>query len=311
MAQTAAEAATTAGARGALARAYDVMDWAYHMTGRPDLAVYAKKALAIYEERGELAMQATEMSNLGAEAYFSGDWNEALDFYERAAAAALRAGNSALAAVVQSNAGEVWVNQGRIDDAVPVLRVAAQALRGSGKLDDAAFAEIQLARALCAQGSYAEAGELLDLAKQSAEEIGSPSIVLEAALLEADIGLWLDLPHSSLKIIADAEASAGEELAAFYRMNLARVRATALARTGQSAKARVVASAVLDGLGMDELDYDTALLMMTLAAIDGSDSETVGGDAAEAARFLERLGVKAAPVPLGLADQLTEPIADP
>ncbi len=299
MAQQAAEAATDVDARWALAHAYSVMDWAYVMIGQPERAVHREKALAIYAELGELAMQAVELSNLGADAYWIGEWDKTLDLYDRAADAALRAGNSALAALVHSNAGEVQINQGHFDRAVPILRNAERVLRASRRLDDAAFAEIQLARALCAQGSYEEAAQLLELAKRHAKDVGRSSMLLEAALVEADMSIWLGEPGRALDTLANARSAASSEMANFYQASLSRVQATALAQQGDLAAARTVASAAIADLSSTELSYDTALLALTLAALDDVTNQDTGrADSAEAVRLLERLGVDAVPVPL-------------
>ena len=148
----AVDAAHRADEPRALARAYGVLDWAYLMTGRPELAVHGDEALRIYEELGDLTGQALVTGNLGAQAYFDGRWGDAVELYERSRQAFLQTGNAVQAAITGANVGEVLVCQHRLDEAEPVLRDAARVLRASHFVDGATFAEIQLARVLICAG---------------------------------------------------------------------------------------------------------------------------------------------------------------
>ena len=99
VARRAVEQASEAGERFALAQAYGATDWALIVLGRADEAVFTAKALAIYEELGDLPRQAAALNNLGAAAYFEGRWDVAGDYYDRAREASRRSGNEALAAI--------------------------------------------------------------------------------------------------------------------------------------------------------------------------------------------------------------------
>ena len=74
----------TAGNLEAEAHARFILDWAYVLLGRTELAVHSKRALEIYEELGNFDRQAQVLNNLGGFLYFEGRWDEAV--------AALRAG---------------------------------------------------------------------------------------------------------------------------------------------------------------------------------------------------------------------------
>jgi tetratricopeptide (TPR) repeat protein len=129
VAERAVEDATEAGERFALAQAYAVMDWALIVVGRADEAVFSTKALAIYEELGDLPRQAAMLNNVGAAAYFEGRWDVAGDYYERAREASRRSGNEVLAAMAAMNQGEILVNQGRVDEAESILLTAHRVRR--------------------------------------------------------------------------------------------------------------------------------------------------------------------------------------
>ncbi len=53
------------------------------MLGSPDRAAFRGLALPLHEELGDLNAQATDLNNLGIDAYYEGDWTKALDLYER------------------------------------------------------------------------------------------------------------------------------------------------------------------------------------------------------------------------------------
>lgn len=89
----AAEEAESAGERAALARAYSVLDLCYRWAGQPEKAVYAPKALAIYEELGDLNGQGVVHGNMGVEAYFDGRWGDAIDHYRKSRDAFRKSGN--------------------------------------------------------------------------------------------------------------------------------------------------------------------------------------------------------------------------
>ena len=54
---------------------------------------------------------------LGAFAYFRGDWEEALRMYGRAQATVRRAGDAVADAFYVLNIGEIYLDQGRLEDA--------------------------------------------------------------------------------------------------------------------------------------------------------------------------------------------------
>jgi ABC-type dipeptide/oligopeptide/nickel transport system ATPase component len=82
--ERAIEEAESAGDRDALGHALRLLDWAYADRGQPELAVYSARAIALYEELGDLPNQASVLNNLGGFAYWAGNWAEALDLYRRA-----------------------------------------------------------------------------------------------------------------------------------------------------------------------------------------------------------------------------------
>ncbi len=293
------EEARNAGDDEALARAYSVLDWAYHALGRPDEAVYAEESLRMYGKLGMLNAQAMVTINLGAQAYFAGRWDDALDFYRRAREMAQRAGNTVTAASAASNMGEVFVNQGRTTEAEPVLRESVRVLRASGYRDATAFAEIHLARLLASQDRLDEAEVLLRTVFEELESLGRSGSALEAATYRAECRIQRGQPEDALAILDSAERSAGQDRL-WYAASLARVRAAALATIGDYVGA---AANIDDGLSAarnHDLQYEQALLLLTRAELAGrAGREPDPADLEQAYSLLRSLGVRHVPAVLG------------
>ena len=70
----------------------------YATSGNPEYRALADKALEIYQRLGDLGKQAHVLTYLGAFAYFEGNWDEALEYYERGKEARERTGDAVSAA---------------------------------------------------------------------------------------------------------------------------------------------------------------------------------------------------------------------
>jgi class 3 adenylate cyclase/tetratricopeptide (TPR) repeat protein len=285
LAERATAEAEQAGEKLALARAYNVLDWAKQVLGDPDRGAGLPAALALYEELGDLEGAANVIGALGTNAYFDGRWDDAVDNYEQAGDRFRRAGNAVQAAISDSNIGEVLVNQGRLDDAEPRLRAAARVLRASGFVDGATFAEVQLARALRGLGDVVSADALLMKARTELFGLGQPASVLEASIHLADCRIVEDQPAEALDLVTDA-ARSGLAVAPVFAAAVARVEATALAVLGRSGEACAVAREGLEQARRQQLEFDAAQLLVLLGVLTHDPSA-----ADEAGVLFDRLGV--------------------
>ena len=118
--------------RSALAEALRVRIWAAMELGRLDGSADAERALAIYEELGDLAGQATSLNLLGMSAYWRGDWVAALGCYQRALAVDRRTGSPVNAVFEQYNIAEILIDQGRFDEGVEMISEVAREWRAAG-----------------------------------------------------------------------------------------------------------------------------------------------------------------------------------
>ena len=280
--------AEASGEQEALARSYQVLDAAYNMLGQPAKAVYSERALAIYEELGDLPGTAIVTNNLGGQAYFEGRWEDALGFYSRAQDAFVRAGNEAEAATCGANIGEVLVSQGRYDEAESVLVGAVRVLRAHGLVDAAIFAEIQLARLGLLRGEEG-AMETLKSLRAEATQTGQVQSAIEAAIL---IGWGLvraKRPQEALDLVDEIEHGTGGE-AELYGSALARTKAQALAALGRTDEARAEVEAGLVQAREQGLAYEVALLCIIQAELT-TDPHRKRELLEESEGFLQQLGV--------------------
>ncbi|MGR0319509.1 adenylate/guanylate cyclase domain-containing protein [Agromyces sp. ZXT2-3] len=286
-AQAMAEA-EAAGEREALARSYQVLDASYVMVGESAKAVYAGRALALYDELGDLPGTAVVTNNLGGQAYWQGRWDDAVRFYTLAQDASLRAGNEAGAATCGANIGEVLVSQRRFAEAEPVLVSAVRVLRAHGRVDAAIFAEIQLARLRLLRCDDGALENLVELHAE-ATRTGQVQSAIEAAILIAYGLVMEDRPLEALDLLDRTEEGAGDE-AEVYGSSLARTRAQALAAVGRIAEAREAVGVGLATAREQGLMYEEAMLRLIDARLT-DDPTARRAVRAEADEMLAGLGV--------------------
>ena len=227
LAERAAREAEQAVELRALAQAYGVIDWAHIMLGHPERATYLPRALALYEELDDIGAQASMTNNLGAQAYFAGRWDDAVEHYRRSRSASRRAGNAVLAAIAAMNLGEILVNQGRLDEAEPTLAEASRILRASAH-DGSMFAEMQVGRVAMERGRYDVAEAHLGRSHDEALSAGRRDSALEAAVHLADCRLRSGRAEDALNTLLTARREA-PDASALWVAQIAPVEARALA----------------------------------------------------------------------------------
>jgi class 3 adenylate cyclase/tetratricopeptide (TPR) repeat protein len=288
LAEQAMAEAEASGQREALARSYQVLDAAYMMLGQSAKAVYAERALAIYEELGNLPGTAIVTNNLGAQAYWEGEWEDAVKYYARARDAFVRAGNEAEAATCGANIGEVLVSQGRLEEAEEVLVPSVRVLRAYGLVDAAIFAEIQLARLRLFRGDDGAMETMVALHAEAART-GQVQSAIEAAILIAGALVVGGRPREALDRLVETERGSGGE-AELYGSSIARTRARALAALGRADEARQVVSAGLAQAREQGLVFEEAQLRLVEAELT-EDPVARWRLLAEAEGLLRALGV--------------------
>ncbi|MEN8237644.1 MAG: adenylate/guanylate cyclase domain-containing protein [Actinomycetota bacterium] len=292
-AREAVEAAQSVGDDIVLAHAWKVMDYAYVMLGRLDLAVNSRESLTIFQEAGDLNEVAGVSTNLGAFAYWNGDWPEALDYYERGREASMQVGNTVDAAGAAANIGELLVNQGRYVEAEEPLRVARRAYLATGFIEGVGFVDLLIGRMYGVSGRLAESENALKDSIRELEGLGLAGSTLEAEIHLADARCRAGFSSEGLAILESAEAVAPRDHVDYYKPLLFRIRGSILASAGNVDDAIVSLRESITIADARGEDFEHSLSVLTLARIT---NDQIDPDAQQRAmEALHGLGVRSAP----------------
>jgi len=289
--------AEAAGDRASVAHAYYLLAHACAFLGSPESKRYRALALPIYEELGDLVGQANVLNNLGIEAYFEGEWDEALALYQRSKNARERAGDVVGAATATNNIGEILSDQGRLAEAEMLFREALRVWRSARYPVGVALATSNLGRAAARGGRLDEASGLLDEALHSFREIGAKTFALETEGRIVESFVLGGHHAAALRLAADTLRRAAEVSGTtVLQAMLHRLWGYALLQAGDADGARGRLEESLRLARSVGADYEVA---MTLEALAGpafvAEGASSGDSLAEARSILQRLGVVAAP----------------
>jgi class 3 adenylate cyclase/tetratricopeptide (TPR) repeat protein len=285
------------GAQEAVAHAHFVLDWAFTSLGRYEEAVYSPLALSAYEELGDLHRQGVVLNNMGMFAHFMGRWDEALELYERAGEKWATRGDRWHGALATLNVADVLADQGRVEEAEPLLRDGlrvARAAQSGGRVADVAMT---LGRLLSRAGRFEEAHALL---VEAHEEYGrggeqrelfrNDARIAECLMLQADSEGALALATSALERGRSLEG--GFDVVAM----LERVRGCALLQLGRLDDARAALDAAVEEARRRSADYELSLALDGLAALAHERREDASEFEEERDTIVARLGVVRIPV---------------
>ncbi len=184
-AQIAAKEATACGDKEALADAYDVMDTVNLVSGQPT-GEYWDRALALYEEIGDLAQQVRILANRGVGLQSAGRFSEAMAAYTQAEEIANRVGDSYSAASAAMNEAEIVCDVGSFAEAEELLRGAVRFFRAAADTDLLSVSLMYLGRVLYRSGRFDEALEALGEAQDGFAAIGATPDVGEVQIHRAE-----------------------------------------------------------------------------------------------------------------------------
>jgi len=145
------------------------------------------RAIEIYEELGDFDRLAWVLNNLGGYVYLDGHWDEALALAERAREAFEKVGDENHATIAALNIAEVRSDQGRYEEAEPVLREVLEVRRAGGIPLEVAEAASVLGRHAARVGNVDEARTLLEEARTlyAAEADEVELLTTDARIVEA------------------------------------------------------------------------------------------------------------------------------
>ena len=272
-----------------LAPAYLLLHLVHTVLGTPQRAAFRGLALPLYEDLGDLSGQAAALNNMGIEAYYEGDWESALEVYERSRKLRERLGDVTNVAMQMSNIGEILSDQGHLDEAERLFKEVERICDAAGQRLMTTVARANLGRAAARAGRLDDASELLTASLDGFREIHASSFALEAEVRLAEVEVLRgDRPQEALARTGAALGLAEDaaDMAALHASAL-RLRAAARLQLGDTDGAgEDLAESVEIARRADAL-YEVALALDLRGAIDG-DADAL----AESSALLERLGVE-------------------
>ena len=229
---------------------------------------FGQRALAIYEELGDLVGQANVLNNLGTAAFYLGQWVQALDVYRRASESFGRAGDRLRTGAPQNNMAEILIDQGKAAQAEEIL-VELQA--DWGRLSypiGVGVATLNLGRAALRAGDFGRAGAMLAEASEQFAALESRYYLSECELSMLELRLRSRAGQNDVadveRVSADIDAREGDPYLAYP---LARMMAVALARSGDAGRALEVITASVNQAEVAGYLYDLAAALRLRAAL--------------------------------------------
>lgn len=177
--EAAAQAAIALDDREALADAYYIRAAAEGDRGGP-AAEFLGLALPIFEELGLVHRQATVLNNMAVRAFYDADWEKAADYYQRSEEVARRAGDVLTIGHTKINQGELFLHQGRLDEARELLEDGLRTYRAAGFPIGENLTLVYLGHLASEQGRFEDAYGLFDEAVEGLTAVGSKSLLIEA-----------------------------------------------------------------------------------------------------------------------------------
>ncbi|MFZ1994770.1 MAG: adenylate/guanylate cyclase domain-containing protein [Solirubrobacteraceae bacterium] len=257
----------------------------------------AERALAIHEERGDLAAQARVQNTLGMLAYHRGEWPRALEHYEASEQADIRCGKLWNSATPAANRAEILADQGRLEEARLALERAMLTWRGVNAVSMIAFGDYQLGRIAARRGHTEEAMRHFDVSRRHFSELGELTEVVVVDALRAEALALAGDPRAALAL-ADATLARAQTLGGVSAMTplLHRVRGASLQELAQPGAAERAVRQALDAARSRIARHEIAFALAAL--IDGEMAHDDAEEAqwsAELAQLSEELGIDPRP----------------
>ncbi|MEX0782585.1 MAG: adenylate/guanylate cyclase domain-containing protein [Dehalococcoidia bacterium] len=251
---------------GLLAHAYFVLDHSLSFLGEGEAGRYAALALPIYRDLNDLVGQSSVLNNLGVDAYYRGQLDEAVDYWRQGMEASERAGDYIGAARQRNNIAEVLSDQGHVAEAEVLFNDALEAFQRANYALGVAFAQSNLGRAATRSGRPAEAAVLLTQALDSFEALGTQQLIAETRLriVENLDALTSSEHEQALALVNELLGESASAMEIASQASLRRLRGRALAGLGRLAEAERELRAALAQATAAGNDAEAARIRATL-----------------------------------------------
>lgn len=289
--------ATTDHERKILADAFRYHDIAAGELDGDAAMTHLQHALDLYDQIGDELSRSKVLNILGARAYYRGAWSTAAGLYAQAQDAAERGGDVVGAAIEAANAAEILIDQGRVDDARPLLKASRRVFEGSDNPYLVAFVTGFQGRAHLRAGEADAAASAFEAAARGFDALDEADAVLDVRARRVEALLDTGDVEAARAAAAEVETLSPAGAAAALVL---RARARIADADGDAEAARDLARAAADASG--PVMFERALSLVELARRSGADGALL---LAEADTILGELGVVDIPRLVAPHDRLT------
>jgi class 3 adenylate cyclase/tetratricopeptide (TPR) repeat protein len=202
--QRAIDLAQAVDEREALAHAYFILDLTLVDMGRPNDAVYSERAMALYAELGRLGPQATIWLNRGYRSWLVGQWQEAVEEYDKARQLRLQLGDAVDAATSTHNIAEVLSDQGRLDEARAMFEESLRVWRAADFSMGVAYAISSLGRVASRGGEFERAAERYQEARDIFLSMAADPELVDTDARIAEALVFQEMPDETVDLASDA-----------------------------------------------------------------------------------------------------------
>lgn len=287
----AVEEARTAHDEGLEARGLGVLVAVSALNGLPVDESRVKESLALYDNAGDLRGKARTSNALGVWAYFAGRWNTAIDYYAAAETASTQIGRDHDAAMAASNRAEVLVQQGRYDEATPLLTRAVRTFLAANATSFLAFAVTLRGRIALEHGNHAEAMDSFGEARRLCVEMGEIADAVSIETHSAECVLRAGQATEALALTTDlGERARRAGVLAAIAPHLHRVRGEALRALGRIEESDAELREALAAAREHDTKYEIEAALRALLRFTGTDAERAAWTA-ERDALAEGLGI--------------------
>lgn len=212
MAERALEIARDAGNEAYVGLAHLHIQFALLATMDPAGMEHGREAVRIFTELGHDRYLESTLINSGLMAMYLGQWDDAVDYYERCLACARRSGNALSVAGAEMNIGFLSLRRGLLDDAAERARRAVRTFDAAGVPTEAgcvrllqAYVAVALVDTAAARGLISEARAVLEPADEEQLLIDCDVTMVEILILEGRLDEALALATELGQRIGAAE----------------------------------------------------------------------------------------------------------
>ena len=259
--------AEESGHRSGLAHALQLLDICA-LSIEENNGAFGHRALAIFEELGDLVGQSNVLNNLGTAAFYFGQWMESLDLYRRASEVGGRAGDKLREGQAMNNVAEIFIDQGKVSEAEEMLQRLRPIWERLPYPFGVGVAILNLGRTALRAGDFDRADSMFADASRQFSEMDSRYYLSECELSMLELRLRSRASHDDVgdveRVTADIEAREGDPYLAYP---LARMRSVALARTGKADRSLDVITESINAAEVAGYLFDLAAGLRLRAAL--------------------------------------------